>query len=228
MKRLENMLQMQQSLNDATGGKDWIQGFTDKGKPIDWRRCIYMEAAELMDSYPWKHWKNIDVQPDWDNIKIEVVDIWHFVMSEAIRDYRLNNNDDLSKLAAQMAALPQFANFKENTASAKPVKVQIDAIENLLKTLFTTDDVLQLVDSFFKMSAETGIFLPELYPLYLGKNVLNKFRQDHGYKEGRYLKNWDGMEDNVKMQALLKVYPAANAQELYQLLEQAYQTIQKY
>jgi hypothetical protein len=36
----------------------------------------------------------------------------------------------------------------------------------------------------------------ELYCQYVGKNVLNFFRQDHGYKEGSYQKMWNGREDN--------------------------------
>ena len=36
----------------------------------------------------------------------------------------------------------------------------------------------------------------ELYCQYVGKNVLNFFRQDHGYKEGSYQKIWRGREDN--------------------------------
>ena len=33
----------------------------------------------------------------------------------------------------------------------------------------------------------------------IGKNCLNKFRQDNGYKEGTYIKEWNGREDNVVM-----------------------------
>ena len=36
----------------------------------------------------------------------------------------------------------------------------------------------------------------ELYRQYVGKNVLNFFRQDNGYKEGTYIKVWEGREDN--------------------------------
>jgi hypothetical protein len=35
-----------------------------------------------------------------------------------------------------------------------------------------------------------------LYRSYVGKNVLNFFRQDHGYKDGSYIKVWQGREDN--------------------------------
>jgi hypothetical protein len=35
-----------------------------------------------------------------------------------------------------------------------------------------------------------------LFEQYVGKNILNFFRQDHGYKEGTYIKEWAGREDN--------------------------------
>ena len=56
---LENMLKLQQKLNDETNGLNWEEGYTKEGKLISWRRCIYMECAELIDSFSWKHWKNI-------------------------------------------------------------------------------------------------------------------------------------------------------------------------
>jgi hypothetical protein len=35
-----------------------------------------MEAAEAIDSFNWKHWKDIEGEPDLDNAKVELVDIW--------------------------------------------------------------------------------------------------------------------------------------------------------
>ncbi len=46
---LENMLKLQQKLNDETNGLNWEEGYTKEGKLISWRRCIYMECAELID-----------------------------------------------------------------------------------------------------------------------------------------------------------------------------------
>jgi hypothetical protein len=43
----------------------------------------------------------------------------------------------------------------------------------------------------------------ELYRQYVGKNVLNFFRQDHGYKEGTYKKIWNGREDNEHLVEVL-------------------------
>ena len=99
MSQILQMLELQQQLNDATNGANWEEGVTKNGKKIDWKRCIYLEAAELVESYPWKHWKNIDATPDYENIKIELVDIWHFVMSEALRIYKTDDLGTIEELS---------------------------------------------------------------------------------------------------------------------------------
>ena len=43
----------------------------------------------------------------------------------------------------------------------------------------------------------------ELYRQYVGKNVLNFFRQDNGYKDGSYIKVWGGQEDNEHLVEVL-------------------------
>ena len=87
MDKILLMLQLQASLNEATNGEKWTEGITKNDKIINWKRCIYMECAEMIDSFSWKHWKNIEKEPDWDNLQIEVVDVWHFIMSLAIENY---------------------------------------------------------------------------------------------------------------------------------------------
>ena len=66
----------------------------------------------------------------------------------------------------------------------------------------------------------------DLFKLYMGKNVLNTFRQNHGYKEGTYKKIWNGEEDNVVMQRLLEKVLKNQTESLdsmlYVELEKAY------
>jgi dimeric dUTPase (all-alpha-NTP-PPase superfamily) len=78
------MLSMQDRLNTLTNGKRWKQGINDSGRTIDWVPCITQEAAEAMDSLPWKHWKDVRGSVDLENLKTELVDIWHFLLSEAL------------------------------------------------------------------------------------------------------------------------------------------------
>ena len=44
----------------------------------------------------------------------------------------------------------------------------------------------------------------ELYKIYLGKNILNTFRQKNGYKTGTYKKIWMGFEDNHYLFKIIK------------------------
>ncbi len=111
MDKILQMLELQQQLNDATNGEGWEKGVTKNGKIIDWKRCSYLECAELIESYPWKHWKNIDAQPDYANIKIEAVDIWHFIMSQGLEDYKMQNLGSIENLAQNINKLPNFSTF---------------------------------------------------------------------------------------------------------------------
>ena len=57
------------------------------------------------------------------------------------------------------------------------------------------------------------------------KNILNKFRQDHGYKDRSYIKIWNGVEDNAVMNEILQ-NGASSVDEIYAKLKTAYQNIQ--
>ena len=223
MNRILQMLELQQELNDATNGVNWEEGLTKNGKKIDWRRCIYLEAAELVESYPWKHWKNIDASPDYDNIKIEIVDIWHFVMSEALRLYKVENLGSIEAIAQTVTTMEEFENFSQtNKGETLDSYEEIALVEAMIKTLFCNSNINDLVISFLTMSSKLNLKLPELYELYVGKNILNKFRQNHGYKEGTYIKVWNKEEDNVVMQRILASDANITPEALYNALEKAY------
>ena len=226
MNRILQMLKLQQELNDATNGVGWENGVTKNGKKIDWRRCIYLEASELVDSYPWKHWKNIDASPDYENIKIEIVDIWHFIMSEVLRLYKIENLGSLEDISNVVGNMEEFENFREASRGEELDSYeQIALVEDMVKILFCNSNINALLISFLTMSSKLNLKLPELYELYIGKNILNKFRQEHGYKDGSYIKVWNGKEDNVVMQEILTSNSDITPEELYQALEEAYPKI---
>lgn len=223
MNRIVEMLKLQQELNDNTNGFGWEDGVTKNGKRIDWRRCIYLEIAELIDSYPWKHWKNIDASPDYENIKIELVDIWHFIMSETLRIYKIDSIGNIEDIAKVVSSINSFEIFKdEDSKSQLSIYEEIEAIEEMMKILFCNSNINNLIISFIDVSSKLNLKLPELYRLYIGKNILNRFRQDNGYKEGSYIKVWSGKEDNVIMQSILEDRNNIKPNELYQALEEAY------
>jgi dimeric dUTPase (all-alpha-NTP-PPase superfamily) len=223
MDKILQMLKLQQQLNDATNGEGWENGITKNGKVIDWKRCTYLECAELIESYPWKHWKNIDAEPDYANIKIEAVDIWHFIMSQGLEDYKIKNLGNIETLAADINTLPNFASFDAKIhPTEKNHYEQIATVEELMKAIFCNESTTKMMESFIDVAIQSGLNLDALYELYVGKNILNQFRQDHGYKEGTYIKLWNGKEDNVIMQGILDKENTISPDELYQRLKEAY------
>ena len=220
------MLQLQQQLNDNTNGKEWEKGITKNGKIIDWKRCAYLECAELIESYPWKHWKSIDASPDYENIKIESVDIWHFIMSLALQEYYLGNLGDINKLAQDITNTPNYDTFCQDIKPTdKNYYEQIECVEELIKDLFCQSTTAKIIESFFEVAIQSSLNLDTLYKLYIGKNILNQFRQDHGYKQGTYIKIWNGKEDNVIMQEILDSQDDISANELYKGLQEVYQSL---
>ncbi len=223
MNKILQMLKLQQQLNDATNGEGWEKGITRNGKRIDWKRCTYLECAELIESYPWKHWKNIDAQPDYGNIKIEAVDIWHFIMSQGLEDYKIQNLGTVEDLSNAITQLDNYAAFLSETIPAdRDYYEQIEVVENLMKVLFCQGSTTELMEAFLDVAIQSGLNLDSLYKLYVGKNILNQFRQDHGYKEGSYIKIWNGQEDNVTMQRILEENAEITPELLYEKLEEAY------
>jgi len=222
---IKEMFALQQKLNDETNGIGWENGYTKNDRIINWKRCIYMESAELIDSFNWKHWKDINKATDWENATIEIVDIWHFVMSLLLEDYKLNSRGDIDRLVKDVLDVHGFERFSkepDNRENADTMEL-INDIESIIHmtTTSNTDLFDGLLKEYFTMSLKCGVNLKVLYKFYIAKNVLNQFRQDNGYKDGTYKKVWGTKEDNEVMLEILNDNPLG-AKELYQELQKAY------
>ena len=223
-KKVKEMFLMQQALNDETNGVGWEDGYTKNGKLINWKRCIYMECAELIDSFAWKHWKNISAAPDVNNIVIEIVDIWHFVMSYILEQYY--GSKEIDHIVSDVTAVSGFAEFSSYAYDVREYSIYeiVNDIELIIhETSGFELQIGELLTDFFRVALKCGVSLDILFEKYIGKNVLNKFRQDHGYKEGSYRKIWGDLEDNeVLIEVLSK--GAVSANEIYEQLQKIYDT----
>ncbi|MBT4653967.1 MAG: dUTPase [Thiotrichales bacterium] len=213
MNQIEQMFLLQKQLNDETNGEVWIKGYTKENREISWYRGIYMEVAEAIDSFNWKHWKNINDEPDWDNIRVELVDIWHFVMSESIRI----EDQSYANKYLDMKAKDDY-----------DIDALISLLEMMLKLSITSsidkkvNNIREITDTFFTIISHLGIDVEDLYKRYVIKNQLNTFRQKNGYKDGSYIKNWDGVEDNVIAFDIMNNNPKITPTELYTELDSVY------
>ena len=220
------MLKLQQKLNDETNGTGWEGGYTREGKLISWRRCIYMECAELIDSFAWKHWKNIAAPTNWDNVRIEIVDIWHFVLSlllEESQNKACVGDECLAQIAYEVSAVSHFEEFckEKGTPDDADMYGVLNDIEVIIhKCSGFGFDMGELLSAYFVLAMKCGLNLDALYAIYVGKNVLNKFRQNHGYKDGSYKKVWNGVEDNEVLNEILK--SELEFDKIYSELEKRY------
>lgn len=229
MDKILLMLQLQNQLNDSTNGEDWVKGVTKNGKTINWQRCIYMECAEIIDSFSWKHWKNINQEPDWANLQIEVVDIWHFIMSLAIENYSKNLKGGIEELALNISAFKNFSKIENQNDSFASEDDVMQKVEEIMAIVLdkNSDDIERLINDFFELVVMSSLDLQTLYKLYVGKNILNQFRQDNGYKDGSYIKVWDGEEDNVIMKRIWEENENISPDGLYRELTKLYLALNK-
>ena len=148
-------------------------------KNREWYRAIWIECGELMEHYGgWKWWKKGD--KDLGQILLELVDVWHFGLSSIISQQRNIElaTENIYKLWNESKSNDEFYISVEKLASTA-----------LLKKEFS-------VPAFKSAVSNSGFTFEDIYKGYI-ENILNHFRQENGYKDGTYIKNWNGLEDNV-------------------------------
>jgi len=195
------MLEMQDAMNTKVNDQWRAQDYA-------WYRAIWTECAELMEHYGWKWWKKQN--PDVDQVKLELVDIWHFGLS--IRLLSGHANDQLAdEIARDLTGFQDAGEFR-------------DTLEAF--TLYCLQSKGFSVPLFARLMAAVDMGFDELYMRYMGKNVLNFFRQDNGYQDGSYRKTWQGKEDNEHLVEIIAGLDAAShsfKDDIYASLRQRYQ-----
>lgn len=195
------MLRLQDQMNQKVH-PDWVS------QNYEWYRAVWIECAELMDHVGYKWWKHQEC--DMDQVQLEVIDIWHFGLSAMF-----DTAKDFEMMASQIV---------EAISTHDPVDMDIrTATESLAQHCLQTGGFS--VTLFWNLLTAAKLDFDALYRSYVGKNVLNFFRQDNGYKEGTYIKQWAGREDNehlVELVADLDTGAEDFADRLYQALVQRY------
>lgn len=198
------MLGMQDRMNQKVHA-DWIT------QEFEWYRAIWIECGELVEHYGYKWWKK--QVPDMDQVKLEVIDIWHFGMSALFAEGV--TLDDLAELMEQQLTGYQYR--------GQGVRETTEALAQ-----HTLESKSFSVSLFWDLLNAVEMDFDQLYRQYVGKNVLNFFRQDNGYKDGSYIKQWQGREDNehlVDILAELDSSAANYAEKVYQSLQQRYESL---
>ncbi|GLS26496.1 dUTP diphosphatase [Marinibactrum halimedae] len=181
--QLVSMLQLQDAMNTKVHAQWREQGYA-------WYRAIWVECGELLDHYGWKWWKKQN--PDIDQVKLELVDIWHFGLSDLMMKSRAESPQALEALAESVELQLHV------TAGDTDFRIELERFAGAVLQNGAFD-----VAGFGRLMHGVDLSFDELHRHYVGKNVLNFFRQDHGYKTGEYQKVWDGREDNEHLVEVL-------------------------
>ena len=83
MDKFDEIFSMQDTLNKRIGVN--TDGMSDEDKAkwvLNYTRAMQQEMSELIDSVPWKWWAKYQ-EFDEQNAKVEVVDLFHFLISLA-------------------------------------------------------------------------------------------------------------------------------------------------
>lgn len=199
--QLTTMLGLQDKLNSVIN-LHWRKA----GYP--WHRAIMVEGVEALEHFGWKWWKK--QEPDLAQARIELVDIWHFVLSMRLESC----SGDIDWAAG---CLEQLFSTNEPSHFAVPKKLDQLVAEAAQGCIHAP--------SFVGLMKDFDLSWDQLYTTYVAKNVLNMFRQDHGYRAGSYRKDWNGVEDNVALDQLMALKPDATPEQLYAKLEQVYANV---
>jgi len=211
--QMETMLSLQSAMNSKVD-PDWVTA------AYPYLRAVVVEAAEAIEHHGWKWWKKQAL--DMAQLQMEVVDIWHFLLSEVL----------LRQQGDEVAASTQLLNDCDGNGSHdilfdnRPCDLNSMTLLDKLELLTALAAARRIeIAVFASILQDCKMSWDDLFAQYVSKNVLNLFRQDHGYKQGHYQKIWHGKEDNehlVEVMAALSADADDYHAQLYQALKLRY------
>jgi hypothetical protein len=226
LEKFKLMLTLQSEVNTISK-PDWLVN------PPNYSLASMAEAVEGLDHTPWKWWKGGEIHTD--RLFMELVDITHFVLSSLLVAY----NGSLDTTSQKYQFLDYFDSPSKVDVDQKLLEKKLSKLtflsayeshrfsEHGLVNLNCQFDILQNV---FELTNLIGKSHQDLFISYIGKNVLNRFRQNNGYKQNTYIKMWgEGREDNDYLQDYLRINSFMAPEQLldnsYKYMEEIYALI---
>lgn len=169
VEQVEKLLAMQDTLNCYIH-LEW------KKQNFDWNFAIIDECREIKEHLGWKWWKEGYkvglTEQNRKQVQLEVIDILHFVLSIA------------GKGSIDPIVVTNWINNRNNWDS----NGWDEDINWMMQNAFTESP--DIYEAWHILAVASGLTTEQVLETYTQKFVLNKFRQDHGYKDGSYCKEW--------------------------------------
>lgn len=210
--QLAAMLVLQDKMN-STVNPDWINAGNA------WLRAAMIEGVEGIEHHGWKWWKA--QEKDLPQLQMELVDIWHFALSDMIVTYGKDFLTISQRIVEEAASAPDQVKFDEKFYNYKEQGL-LDNLDLMIGLAAAKRFSFPL---FLVILEQSEMTTDDLFKQYVGKNVLNIFRQHNGYKQGTYIKEWNGREDNeylVEGLDKLNLDSVSFSDDIYQYLQENY------
>lgn len=183
--QIQKLLDMQDTLNTYIHPQ-WKQ------QNFNFGLAINDEVMEIHGHLGWKWWKEGYktglTEGNIAQVKLEVIDILHFVLSQVVGQWNTEAATEYFNVTI----------FNDET------------LEEILDYIIAErDNGTYMIEAWAALARYVGLTEHEILQTYTQKYVLNKFRQDHGYKDGSYKKRWtladfeDSLEDNEVLSAVV-------------------------
>lgn len=181
--RLQEMLQIQDETNSRLNPGWMWAGY-------NFLLAAKVEAAEAIDHLGYKWWS--DKPADYDQARMECVDMWHFLLSEICC---VDEDSDKYKETVEHLEWWYLVGGHGDPSREFPWW----PFEWFMREGSIGDAVVAFVEG----CNVVNLTFDELYKLYIGKAALNRFRWANDYGS-TYQKIWDGREDNEHLTEILQ------------------------
>ena len=111
--QLSTMLELQDGMNSKVNPA-WV------ATNNNWHRAIQVEGVEAIEHHGWKWWKKQEC--DLAQLRMELVDIWHFILSASIQAKLGNIAQAKMEMQSELDLHPKSVQFdNQNYALAQLV-----------------------------------------------------------------------------------------------------------
>lgn len=221
----KDIVELQSELNKKSDPKnpDWKKERT----VIDYKLASVIELFELVESAPWKWWKG-GTTDHW-NIKIEAIDMLHFLSSN-ISLYNNLKSEDEEKILGFLETENITANIFKDGSVDNPI--DRNKAFSILKDIVNNEESFEMINSVMK---DSGLSSNEISAIYISKYALNEIRWENGYALNEYKKmkdgytdenglEVDGVEDNVFLKGLVDNFEKNKDMTLGELRNSIFET----
>ncbi|MEQ8955502.1 MAG: dUTPase, partial [Gammaproteobacteria bacterium] len=156
------MLSLQSGMNTKVD-PDWVTA------RYPYLRAVVVEATEAIEHHGWKWWKH--QEKDLAQLQMELIDIWHFLLSEMLLRHAGDQSAALRLLLDGLQSPAVVIRF-----DGKEFRIdQLDLVEKL--ELLAAVSVTRRIELslFASIMSDCAMDWTEWYRQYVGKNVLNFF-----------------------------------------------------